>query len=86
MKRIHLIEVHDQDWCPRTLRNGETDCLQFVVATTKPYAAMVPILAGALQRSGLGGNGYRWEIGAVKAKAGLITITYLIGVPNENAA
>ena len=52
MKRIHLIEIHDQDWCPRTLRNGATDYLQFVVATTKPYAAMVPILAGALRRSG----------------------------------
>ena len=52
MKRVHFIEIHDQDWCPRTIRNGETDYLQFVIATTKPYAAMVPILAGALQRSG----------------------------------
>ena len=52
MKRIHLIEIHDQDWCPRTVRDGETDYLQFVIATTKPYAAMVPILAVALQRTG----------------------------------
>jgi hypothetical protein len=52
MKRLHLIEIHDQDWCPRTVRDGETDYLQFVIATTKPYAAMVPILAAALQRTG----------------------------------
>ena len=52
MKRLHLIEIHDQDWCPRTIRDGETDYLQFVIATTKPYAAMVPILAAALQRTG----------------------------------
>lgn len=52
MKRLHLIEIHDQDWCPRTVRDGATDYLQFVIATTKSYAAMVPILASALQRTG----------------------------------
>ncbi len=52
MKRLHLIEIHDQAWCPRMVRDGETDYLQFVIATTKLYAAMVPILAAALQRTG----------------------------------
>ena len=52
MKRLHLIEIHDQDWCPRTVRDAETDYLQFTIATTKPYAAMVPILAAAFQRTG----------------------------------
>jgi len=52
MKRLHLVEIHDQDWCPRTVRDGLTDYLQFVIATTKSYAAMVPILAAALQRTG----------------------------------
>ncbi len=52
MKRLHLFEIHDQDWCPRTVRDGGTDYLQFVIATTKSYAAMVPILAAALQRTG----------------------------------
>ena len=52
MKRLHLIEIHDQDWCPRAVRDAETDCLQFAIATTKLYAAMVPILATALQRTG----------------------------------
>jgi len=52
MKRLHLIEIHDQDWCPRTIRDAGTDYLQFVIATTKPYTAMIPILATALQRTG----------------------------------
>jgi len=52
MKRFHLIEIHEQDWCPRALRNAETDYLQYTIAATKPYAAMVPFLATALQRTG----------------------------------
>src|SRR4051812_13783140 len=52
MKRLHLIEIHDQDWCPCTVRDGETDYLQFVIASTKPYAPMIPLLAAALQRTG----------------------------------
>jgi len=51
MKRLQLIEIHDQDWCPRTVRDAETGFLQFTIAATKPYAAMIPILATALQRT-----------------------------------
>jgi len=50
MKRLYLVEIHEQKWCPRAIRDAETDYLQFVVAKTQPYAAMVPILADALQR------------------------------------
>ena len=52
MKRLHLFEIHDQDWCPRPIRDAETEYLQFTIAATKPYAAMVPILVSALQRAG----------------------------------
>lgn len=52
MNRLHLFEIHDQEWCPRTIRDAETDYLQFAISATKPYAAMVPILTGALQRTG----------------------------------
>jgi hypothetical protein len=45
MKRFHLIEIHDQDWCPKTVRDAETDYLQFTISATTPYAAMAPILA-----------------------------------------
>ncbi len=52
MKRFHFVEIHDQDWCPRTVRDAVTDYLQFVIAKTKPYAAIVPILVTVLQRTG----------------------------------
>ena len=52
MKRLHLIEIHDQHWCPPTVRDGETDYLQFVIAKTKLYEVIVPVLAAALQRNG----------------------------------
>jgi len=51
MKRLHFFEIHDQDWCPRAIRDAETDYLQFVIATAKSYAAMIPILLAALQRA-----------------------------------
>jgi hypothetical protein len=52
MKRLHLFEIHDQEWCPRTIRDAATDYLQFVIAKAKPYAAMVPVLSRSLQRAG----------------------------------
>lgn len=52
MKRLHLFEIHDQDWCPRTIRDAETDYLQFIIAATKSYAPTVPMLATTLQRTG----------------------------------
>jgi len=51
MKRLHLLEIHDQEWCPRAIRDAVTDYLQFVILKTKAYAPMVPILAAALQRT-----------------------------------
>jgi len=52
MKRCHLIEIEDQEWCPRAVRDGVTDYLQFILAVTKTYESIVPILATALQRIG----------------------------------
>lgn len=52
MKRRHLFETHEEPWCPRPIRDAETDYLQFAVAKTRPYAPLVPILVNALQRAG----------------------------------
>ena len=52
MKRLHLIEIEDQEWCPRAIRDALTDFLQFNLARMQPYAAMSPILAAALERTG----------------------------------
>jgi len=51
MKRLHLFEIHDQEWCPGAIRDAETDYLQFVIAKMKGYAPVVPVLATALQRT-----------------------------------
>lgn len=52
MKRLHLLEIHDHDWCPHAIRNGVTDYLQFVLTLSKPYAAIAPKLSAALLRAG----------------------------------
>ena len=52
MKRLHLFEIHDQKWCPGTIRQAETEYLQFVIAKMKGYAPMVPVLAATLERTG----------------------------------
>jgi hypothetical protein len=52
MYRVHrrqLIEIEDQPWCPRAVRDGLTDYLQFVTDRTEPYTAAVPLLANALR-------------------------------------
>ena len=52
MKRLHALEIEDQDWCPQAVRDGVTDYLQFALVTAKPYAVAVPQLAEALKRTG----------------------------------
>lgn len=52
IKRLHLFEILDQDWCPQVVRQALTDYLQFVSSAITPYAPTVPILAAALRRTG----------------------------------
>ena len=52
MPRLHLIEIHDQEWCPRVLRDAATDYLQFVADIANPYAAVADRLRRAVSRSG----------------------------------
>ncbi len=94
MKRLHLIEIHDQDWCPRAIRNATTDYLQFVIATTKSYAVMVPTLTTALQRMGSrhildlcsGAGGPWFWLQPVLAKRGLnVSVCLTDKHPNLNA-
>jgi hypothetical protein len=51
MKRLHLIEIEDQSWCPAPIRDGATDYLQFVQTRMQPYRAIAPRLARAVQMS-----------------------------------
>ncbi len=50
--RLHLLEIHEQPWCPRLIRDGATDCLQVVASVCQQYRHIVPKLHGALQATG----------------------------------
>lgn len=52
MKRRHWIEIGDEPWCPRGIRQGVTDFCRFVEQASGIYNAVAPKLAEALQRTG----------------------------------
>jgi hypothetical protein len=52
MCRVQWIEIEDKPWCPKDIRDGATDYLQFVVAKAQPYQAMAEQLGAALDQAG----------------------------------
>jgi hypothetical protein len=52
MGRLHLFEIHDQSWCPRSLRDALTDFLQFTINLGRTYAPVAPLLRDAVARAG----------------------------------
>jgi len=94
MKRVHLFEIHDQEWCPETIRQAETEYLQFVIAKMKGYAPMVPVLAAMLERTGArqvldlcsgAGGPWPWLV-PVLAKQGIkVSVCLTDKYPNVNA-
>ena len=52
MARTHLIEFHDQSWCPPGLRDAFTDFLQHSVDSEDIFTNIVPILRQALDATG----------------------------------
>jgi hypothetical protein len=52
MRRLHLFEIEDQDWCPASLRDSATDFLQLFLGLTDSYAVIVPRLQAALAACG----------------------------------
>ncbi len=70
MSRLHVFEIHDQPWCPRSLRDALTDFLQFTINLGGTYDAVMPMLRDAIARagatqvvdlcSGAGGPWRRW--------------------------
>lgn len=51
MARKHLFEFIDQRWFPVTIRNYETDFLQFLSNKTKLFVPIVPILLKGLKNT-----------------------------------
>ena len=37
MRRFRLFEILDQAWCPQTVRDGATDCLEAIISTADVY-------------------------------------------------
>lgn len=52
MRRLHLLEIHEQPWCPPAVRNGATDCLAAIAALLQQYRGAAPLLAEALTATG----------------------------------
>jgi hypothetical protein len=52
MRRIHLIEFHDQPWFPAFLRDYVTDALQFGFNLFKVYGPITSLLQRALDSTG----------------------------------
>jgi hypothetical protein len=52
MGRLHLVELHDLAWCPRSLRDALTDFLAFALNLGHTYAPAGPMLRQAVRRSG----------------------------------
>lgn len=50
MKRLHLIELHEQPWCPQAVRDGATDCLRAVSTIGRQYHNALPKLVHVLRQ------------------------------------
>jgi len=48
MRRLRLIEIHEQRWFPSELRTAVTDLLQFTLNLTRYHRAVAPLLKVAL--------------------------------------
>ncbi len=52
MARRHLIELHEQPWCPAILRHGVQAVLQQISSTLPAYEAVLDMLLEAVEASG----------------------------------
>jgi hypothetical protein len=52
MLRLHLIEIHEQPWCPRFIRDAATDCLRVVASVAQQYRHILPKLRHTLHVTG----------------------------------
>jgi hypothetical protein len=52
LRRRHLIEIHEQPWCPRSLRDAITDTIAFFTAVGRPFRVVEEQLIEAIRQSG----------------------------------
>src|SRR4051812_1487954 len=94
MRRLQLIEIEDQRWCPDSLRDGATDYLGFALALANLHKVIAPRLAGALDRCGEqhildlcsgGGGPWRKLFPAMQSFVPMVTVTLTDLYPNAAA-
>ena len=52
LKRRQLIEIHEQPWCPPSLRDGVTDAVGFYTSVGRPFDVIREQLMEAIRESG----------------------------------
>jgi hypothetical protein len=52
LPRLHLVEIHEEPWCPDVLRRACTDYLRTVVERMGTFAPLAPKLADLLRDTG----------------------------------
>jgi hypothetical protein len=94
MRRVQLIEIHDQAWFPAFLRDLVTDDLQALLNIGKPYRAILPQLREAIERTGAdrvldlcsgAGGPWPWLVGDFERRGSRIRVDLSDKYPNTNA-
>ena len=94
MQRIHLFELEDQGWFPKTIRDAGTDFMRYIARLGRPYRSIVPNLRRALDLTGShrildlcsGGAGPVLEIREELAAQGCdVSLTLSDKYPNNSA-
>ncbi|MEO5509411.1 MAG: class I SAM-dependent methyltransferase [Longimicrobiales bacterium] len=94
MPRLHLFEIEDQPWCPRSLRDAATDYLRFAFSVSNPYTAPLPRVIAALKRNGAssvidmcagGGGPWKQLLPLLRAELPDVRVTLTDLYPNEEA-
>ena len=94
MRRVQLIEIHDQPWFPAFLRDAVTDDLQILLGIGKPYGDILPELREGIERSGAdrvldlcsgGGGPWPWLAEELKRSGVSVCVELSDKFPNEAA-
>jgi hypothetical protein len=90
MRRRQLLEIEDQPWCPRAVRDGGTDWLAFMANTTGVFSAVAPKIRAAMRAAGTtrvldlcsGGGGPWPTLEPELAKSGPVAVVLSDVYPN----
>lgn len=93
MRRLHLLEIEDEPWCPRVIRDGATDWLQFLENFHQGFNVIAVRLREAMRRVGsdhivdlCSGGGGPWRTLAPSlAQSGCVTVQLTDFYPNRAA-